>query len=94
MDGAQKPAAFAIIRDTDDAHGNVCLKQHRGDGARARHVYQTSGFTEEGVMRNAYKPADESRIDLVLMSLLTAGLDCNALVRKTAAHFSGSCARF
>ncbi len=104
VDGAQKPAAFAIVRDIDDAHGNVCLKRiavtapgqgvgrkvldlvihwifmetsaHRlwldvlADNARARHVYQTSGFTEEGVMRNAYKLSDESRIDLVLMSLL------------------------
>ncbi len=40
------------------------------DNARARHVYRTLGFTEEGVMRNAYKLPDESRIDLVLMSLL------------------------
>jgi hypothetical protein len=27
MDGSQKPAAFAIVRDIDDAHGNVCLKR-------------------------------------------------------------------
>jgi hypothetical protein len=47
---------------------------HRGGRANARlwarHVYQTSGFTEEGAMRSAYKLPDESRIDLVPMSLL------------------------
>jgi RimJ/RimL family protein N-acetyltransferase len=103
-DAARQPAAFAIVRDIDDAHGNVCLKRiavtapgqgvgrrvfdlvvdwiftqtpaYRlwldvlADNARARHVYRTSGFAEEGVMRDAYKLPDESRIDLVLMSLL------------------------
>ena len=96
--------AFAIIRDLNDAHGNVCLKRiavpapgkgigsrflrtvvrwvftetgaYRlwldvlADNTRARHVYLSHGFVEEGVLRNAYKLMDETRIDLVLMSLL------------------------
>jgi RimJ/RimL family protein N-acetyltransferase len=40
------------------------------DNARARHVYLSHGFFEEGVLRNAYKLMDGSRIDLILMSLL------------------------
>src|SRR5262245_47261124 len=39
------------------------------DNARARHVYFSQGFMEEGVLRSAYKLPDESRIDLILMSL-------------------------
>jgi ribosomal protein S18 acetylase RimI-like enzyme len=104
MNAAGERAAFAIIRDLNDAHGNVCLKriavavpgQGTGsrflhlvvrwvftktdayrlwldviaDNARARHVYLSHGFVEEGLLRNAYKLADESRLDLVLMSLL------------------------
>ena len=96
--------AFAILRDLNDAHGNVCLKRiavpapgngigtrflgtvvrwvfteteaYRlwldvlADNARARHVYLSHGFIEEGVLRNAYKLMDESRIDLILMSVL------------------------
>ena len=97
---------FAIIRDLDDPHGNVCLKRiaiaspGRGygtpflgmvldwvfgeatayriwldvlaDNDRARHVYMRSGFIEEGLLRRAYKLPDESRIDLILMSILRA----------------------
>jgi RimJ/RimL family protein N-acetyltransferase len=104
IDAAGGRAAFAIVRDLDDAHGNVCLKRiavaapGRGIGsgfvgaivrwaftltaahrlwldvmahnARARHVYASHGFVEEGVMRGAYLGADGGRIDLVLMSLL------------------------
>jgi RimJ/RimL family protein N-acetyltransferase len=104
MNAAGERMAFAIIRDLNDAHGNVCLKRiavpvpgqgigsrflgtvvrwvfteteaHRlwldvlADNARARHVYLSHGFVEEGVLRNAYKLMDESRIDLILMSLL------------------------
>jgi GNAT superfamily N-acetyltransferase len=96
--------AFAIVRDLNDAHGNVCLKRiavpapgkgvgsrflgtvvrwvftetgaYRlwldvlADNARARHVYLSHGFAEEGVLRNAYKLTDESRINLILMSVL------------------------
>jgi RimJ/RimL family protein N-acetyltransferase len=40
------------------------------DNARARHVYLSHGFVEEGLLRDAYKLMDDSRIDLVLMSLL------------------------
>jgi diamine N-acetyltransferase len=39
------------------------------NNGRARHVYLSHGFAEEGLLRGAYKLADESRIDLVLMSL-------------------------
>jgi RimJ/RimL family protein N-acetyltransferase len=38
--------------------------------ARARHVYLSHGFVEEGLVRNAHKLTDDSRIDLILMSLL------------------------
>jgi len=96
-------AAFAIIRDLDDGHGNLCLKRiavtnpGRGFGskflglvvdwafsettgyrlwlevlvnnARARHVYSSHGFVDEGLLRGAFKLPDNSRIDLVLMSL-------------------------
>jgi diamine N-acetyltransferase len=104
VDAVGERLAFAIVRDLDDAHGNVCVKRiavtapGRGIGsgfvgklvrwtfaqtaahrlwldvmahnARARHVYASHGFVEEGVMRGAYLGADGSRIDLVLMSLL------------------------
>ena len=96
-------AAFAIIRDLDDAHGNLCLKRiavtnpdkgfgskflslvvdwafseiacHRlwlevlVNNARARHVYSSHGFADEGLLRGAFKLPDDSRTDLVLMSL-------------------------
>jgi RimJ/RimL family protein N-acetyltransferase len=38
--------------------------------ARARHVYRTSGFTEEGAAREGYRLADGTRVDLVVMSML------------------------
>jgi ribosomal protein S18 acetylase RimI-like enzyme len=38
--------------------------------ARARHVYETSGFTEEGSAREGYLLADGTRVDLVVMSIL------------------------
>jgi len=97
-------AAFAILCDVTDAHGNVSLLRlavplpdrgigsrflrevlrwvfaetaaHRlwlavmPDNARARHVYASHGFVEEGVMRGAYQLLDGTRTDLVLMSLL------------------------
>ena len=90
-------AAFAIIRDLDDAHGNLCLKRiavtnpGRGFGSkflglvvdwafsettgyrlwlevlvnnvRARHVYSSHGFAEEGLLRGAFKLPDDSRIE-------------------------------
>ena len=99
-----KSVAFAILRDLDDAHGNVCLQRiavvtpgqglgsvflravivwvftqtsaHRlwldvlVDNARARHVYASHGFADEGTMRGAFKLPDATRIDLVLMSLV------------------------
>jgi ribosomal protein S18 acetylase RimI-like enzyme len=40
------------------------------DNARARHVYVSHGFVEEGRLRSAHKLMDESPIDLILMSLL------------------------
>jgi RimJ/RimL family protein N-acetyltransferase len=104
MNAAGERTAFAIIRDLNDAHGNVCLKRiavpapGKGIGGRflgtivhwvfaetdayrlwldvlpgntrARHVYLSHGFVEEGVLRNAYQLMDKSRIDLILMSLL------------------------
>jgi GNAT superfamily N-acetyltransferase len=103
-DAAGEQIAFAILRDLNDVHGNVCLKRMAvavpgqgigsrffgmvvqwvftetgayrlwldvlADNARARHVYLAHGFVEEGLLRGAYKLPDESRIDLVLMSLL------------------------
>jgi len=104
MDAFGERMSFAIIRDLNDAHGNICLKRiavavpgqgigsrflgmvvrwvftetgaYRlwldvlADNARARHVYRAHGFVEEGLLRAAYKLPDESRIDLILMSLL------------------------
>ena len=40
------------------------------DNTRARHVYRSLGFTEEGLLREAVKRPDGSRVDQVLMSLL------------------------
>jgi diamine N-acetyltransferase len=37
---------------------------------RARHVYESCGFQQEGVMRQAYALPDGTRIDLALMSIL------------------------
>ena len=37
---------------------------------RARHVYERSGLTREGIFRQAYALPDGTRIDLALMSLL------------------------
>ena len=108
---------FAIIRDLDDPHGNVCLKRiaiaspGRGygtpflgmvldwvfreatayrvwldvlaDNDRARHVYMRGGFIEEGLLRRAYKLPDESRIDLILMSILRPEWLKQRLTRST-----------
>ncbi len=104
IDAAGERAAFAIVRDLADAHGNVWLQRlaaplpGRGagsrflrellrwvfaetaayrfwlavmpDNARARHLYGSHGFVEEGVMRGAYRFSDGARGDLVLTSLL------------------------
>jgi diamine N-acetyltransferase len=112
LDKAGGRSAFAIIRDIDDAHGNVCLKRiavtapgqgvGRGfltlvidwvfretrayrlwldvlaDNARARHLYLSLGFVEEGRLRKAYRLPDESRIDLILMALLQRDWLCAA----------------
>jgi len=40
------------------------------DNARARHVYASHGFVEEGVLRGAFRFADGRRGDLVMMSIL------------------------
>jgi diamine N-acetyltransferase len=108
---------FAIIRDLDDPHGNVCLKRiatvspGRGygtpflgmvldwvfreatayrvwldvlaDNDRAQHVYMRGGFTKEGLLRRAYKLPDESRIDLILMSILRPEWLKQRLTRST-----------
>jgi ribosomal protein S18 acetylase RimI-like enzyme len=37
---------------------------------RARHAYRTAGFTEDGLLRQAYRMADGSRADRVIMSVL------------------------
>jgi len=39
------------------------------DNARARHVYHSLGFREDGVLRQAYLRGDE-RVDRILMSIL------------------------
>ena len=95
--------AFAILRDVEDAHGNVYLKRvavaRPGEGlgaaflalivawafaqegphrfwldcfqhnARAQRVYAKLGFSRDGVLRQAYRAADGSRHDLVMMAL-------------------------
>lgn len=40
------------------------------DNPRARHVYRSLGFVEEGLLREAVKRADGTRSDQMLMSLL------------------------
>ncbi|QCI68731.1 GNAT family N-acetyltransferase [Phreatobacter stygius] len=40
------------------------------DNPRARHVYRSLGFVEEGLLREAVKRADGARADQMLMSLL------------------------
>jgi diamine N-acetyltransferase len=40
------------------------------DNTRARHVYASHGFVEEGVLRGAFRFSDGSRGDLVMMSIL------------------------
>jgi diamine N-acetyltransferase len=40
------------------------------DNLRARHVYKSLGFVEEGVLREVVKRLDGTRVDQVLMSLL------------------------
>jgi diamine N-acetyltransferase len=56
------------------------------DNHRARQVYEAAGFVDEGLLRQAYRLPDDSRIDLVLMALLrpewTRARDAN---RKNAA---------
>ncbi len=96
-------AAFAILRDLEDAHGNLYLKRiavarpdegvggaflglvvawvfshtaaHRfwldcfAHNARAQRVYEKLGFSRDGVLRQAYRASDGSRLDLTLMAL-------------------------
>jgi len=40
------------------------------DNVRAQRAYEKLGFTRDGVMRKAYRLADGSRVDLVMMALL------------------------
>jgi RimJ/RimL family protein N-acetyltransferase len=96
-------AAFAILRDLEDPHGNVYLKRiavsrpdegvggaffglvvawafthtaaHRfwldcfAHNARAQRVYEKLGFSRDGVLRQAYRAPDGSRLDLTMMAL-------------------------
>lgn len=96
-------AAFAILRDIEDAHGNLYLKRiavvrpdegiggaffglvvawvfaqtaaHRlwldcfADNARAQRVYEKLGFSRDGVLRQAYRAPDGSRLDLTMMAI-------------------------
>jgi len=99
----EQPAGFAIIRNIDNAHRNVCLlriavaepsrgfgrpflrsvtawaftqtRAHRFwldtmiDNVRAQHVYRTSGFRQEGIMREAYGMPDGTRRDLIMFAI-------------------------
>jgi RimJ/RimL family protein N-acetyltransferase len=40
------------------------------DNARARHVYASHGFLEEGVLRGVFRFSDGRRGDLVMVSIL------------------------
>ena len=40
------------------------------DNARAKHVYQSTGFVAEGILRGAYKLPDGNRKNLIRMSIL------------------------
>jgi RimJ/RimL family protein N-acetyltransferase len=41
-----------------------------GDNVRAQRAYTKLGFTREGVLRQAYRQADGTRTDLVMMAIL------------------------
>jgi len=47
----------------------LCLEVFT-DNARARHVYRSLGFVEEGVLRQVVRRQDGRRVDQYLMSLL------------------------
>jgi diamine N-acetyltransferase len=40
------------------------------DNLRARHVYRSAGFSEDGLLRQAYRMPDGTRADRLIMSLL------------------------
>jgi ribosomal protein S18 acetylase RimI-like enzyme len=58
----------------DEAFGRLGAERVSLDcfagNARAQRVYQKLGFTRDGVLRKAYRLADGTRRDLVLMALL------------------------
>ncbi len=108
-------AAFAILRDLEDAHGNLYLKRiavarpgqgvggaffrlvvewvftrtaaHRfwldcfAHNARAQRVYEKLGFSRDGVLRQAYRAPDGSRLDLTMMALTRPQWAARAVVK-------------
>lgn len=47
----------------------LCLEVFTAN-ARARHVYASLGFVEEGILREVVRRADDTRVDQALMSIL------------------------
>ena len=53
----------------ETACNRLCLEVFT-DNARARHVYRSLGFVEEGLLREVAKRRDGTRADQILMSVL------------------------
>jgi ribosomal protein S18 acetylase RimI-like enzyme len=58
----------------DEAFGRIGAERFHldcfADNVRAQRSYQKLGFTRDGVMREAYRLANGSRVDLVMMAIL------------------------
>jgi RimJ/RimL family protein N-acetyltransferase len=69
--GFGRPFLAAVIDwvFAETACHRLCLEVFT-DNARARHVYRTLGFVEEGLLREIVKRRDGMRADQMLMSVL------------------------
>ena len=58
----------------DEAFGPMSAERFHldcfADNVRAQRSYEKLGFTRDGVMRKAYRLADGTRVDLVMMAIL------------------------
>ncbi len=54
------------------------------DNVRAQRSYAKLGFTRDGVMRQAYRQADGTRTDLVMMAILKSEWEARALTGRGA----------
>lgn len=69
--GIGRSALHALATRAFDVHGahRVWLDV-KTDNARARHLYRSAGFTEEGVLRDASREPDGSYSSLAVLSVL------------------------